>query len=271
VDKADPSASLTPGPLACILDSVRTDAGTGNGATIVAESPGIGLYAERGLHAALKSAYASRPGARLEVPVSGKIVDVVLPDELVEVQTRNIGAIAEKILHLACVMPVRIVHPIVMETRIERLDPADGSVASSRKSRTRRDFYSLFDELVHASLVVASPNVRFDVVLVSVREVRVRDGSGSWRKRGDRVLSRDLAGILSTTSLDTRADWLALIPASLEEPYESASLGTALGIAAPRARKILYTFARAGLLREAGKAGRRKLYLKAISDEGTRQ
>jgi len=227
---------------------------------MVAESPGIGLFSERGLHAAMKAIYASRPGARLEARVAGKIVDVVLPDELVEVQTRNIGSISDKILHLACVMPVRIVHPIVVETLIERIDPADGSVASSRRSKTRRDFYSLFDELVHAPLVVASPNVRFDVALVRVRELRIRDGSGSWRKRGDRVLSRDLEGVVSTTSLDGRSDWLAIIPATLAEPYESAALGAALGIAAQRARKILYTFARAGLLQTAGKSGNKKLY-----------
>lgn len=227
---------------------------------MVAESPGIGLYAERGLHAALKAVYASRPGARLEVRVAGKVVDVVLPDEFVEVQTRNIGAISDKILHLACIKPVRIVHPIVVETIIERIDPGDHSLASTRKAKTRRDFYSVFDELVHAPLVIASPNVRFDVVLVRVRELRVRDGSGSWRKRGDRVLSRDLAGIITTTSLDTRADWLALIPATLAAPYESAALGSALEISVQRARKVLYSFARAGLLREAGKTGNRKLY-----------
>ncbi len=231
----------------------------------VAESPGIGLYAERGLHAALKAAYGARAGARVEAAVAGRVVDVVLPDELVEVQTRNIGAIAEKILHLACVMPVRIVHPIVVETLVERLDPEDGSLVSSRRARTRRDFYSLFDELVRASIVIASPNVRFDVVLVRVRELRVRDGSGSWRRRGDRVLSRDRLEGVSTTSLDCRADWLALIPAALAEPYDSGMLGEALGIPAMRARKLLYAFARAGLLVPAGKAGKRKLYGRAGS------
>ncbi len=227
----------------------------------VAESPGIGLYSERGLHSALKSVYASQPGARLEAAVAGRIVDVVLPDELVEVQTRNIGAISEKILHLACVMPVRVVHPIVVETEIERLDPADGSATSTRRAKPRRDFFSLFDELVHATLLVASPNVRFDVIMVRVREQRVRDGSGSWRKKGDRVVSRDLLEIISTTSIDTRTDWLGLIPDSLPAPYESAALGKALGIHASRARKILYTYAKAGLLREDGKTGKRKLYV----------
>lgn len=245
---------------ACILIAVEREPEPSYGATIVAESPGIGLYAERGLHAALKVAYASAPGARLEVRIAGKVVDVALPDEVVEVQTRNIGSIAEKVLHLACVVPVRIVHPVVVETIIERIDPADGSVASSRRAKTRKDLYSAFDELVRAPLVVASPNVRFDIALVRVRELRVRDGSGSWRRRGDRVLSRDLECVVGTTSLDTRDDWLALIPASLAEPYDSVALGAALGIGSVRARKILYTYAKAGLLSVTGKAGNRKLY-----------
>lgn len=232
---------------------------------VAAESPGIGLYAERGLHAALKDRYAREPGARVEARVAGKVVDVVLPDELVEVQTRNLGSIAEKILHLACVMPVRLVHPIVVENVIVRVDPADGSAGAPRRSRTRRDFYSLFDELVRAPLLVASPNVRLEVVLVRVRELRVRDGTGSWRRRGDRVLSRDLDEVLGVTSLDGRDDWLAIIPPGLAQPYDSASLGDALGVAAARARKILYAYAKAGLLEEAGKSGNRKLYRVPLS------
>jgi hypothetical protein len=260
VDKPDRDRRLTRGLSTGILQDVDSETDPSSGFSIIAESPGIGLYAERGLHAALKAAYATGPGARMEVKVAGKVVDVALPDEVVEIQTRNIGSIAEKVLHLACIIPVRIVHPVVVETIIERLDPADGSVASSRRARTRKDLYSVFDELVRAPLVVASPNVRFDVALVRARELRVRDGSGSWRRRGDRVLSRDLDCVVETTSLDTRDDWLALIPASLLEPYDSVTLGAALGIPAARARKILYTYARAGLLRAVGKAGNRKLY-----------
>jgi hypothetical protein len=37
-------------------------------------------------------------------------------------------------------------------------------------------------------------------------------------------------------------------------------VGKALGISSERARKVLYCLARAGLLTECGKEGRRKLY-----------
>ncbi|TFG80800.1 MAG: hypothetical protein E4H20_10720 [Spirochaetales bacterium] len=227
---------------------------------LAAESPGIGLYAETGLHDALKRRYASAPGARLEVRIAGKVVDVALPDELVEVQTRNLGSIADKILHLACLMPVRIVYPVVVEKIIIRRNPSDGEILSTRRYTGRKDFYSVFDELVRAPLIVASPNVRLDIVLVRTREERVRDGSGSWRKRGDRVLSRELDEVINTRSLDTRDDWLALIPPDLLQPWDSGTLGSALNIDAQRARKILYTFRRAGLLELGSRIGRLKMY-----------
>lgn len=227
------------------------------------EKPGIGVYAETGLHAALKAVYAARsPEARVEACVAGKIVDVVLPDEFVEVQTRDLHSLVGKVLALADLKPVRIVHPVLAEKLIERLDPKSGSLVSRRQSPAHRDIYSVFDELVHASRLVADPKIRFDIVFVRAIEQRVRDGAGSWRRRGDRILSRELAEIISTKSFTTRADWLALIPNDLAEPYDSTRLGDALAIGSHRARKIIYTFAKAGLLQEIDRQGRHKRYIR---------
>ena len=230
---------------------------------LVAEAPGIGLYSETGLHASLKAKYATAPGARLEVRVGGRVVDVVLPDEFVEIQTRSLGSITTKILRLACVGPVRVVHPIAISTTIRRINPESGELQSERRSSARRDLYSAFDELVKASDLVASPNITVDFVLVSVIETRIKDGSGSWRRRGDRIVARELEAVLETHSLESRKDWLGLIPSTLEQPYDSETLGWALGIQPVRARKILYTYCRAGLLRESGLRGRRKQYMVA--------
>jgi hypothetical protein len=227
---------------------------------LVAENPGIGLYSETGLHASLKARYATAPEARMEVRVAGRVVDVVLPEGFVEIQTRSLGSVATKIMRLACVGPVRVVHPIAVSTTIRRIDPGSGELQSERRSNARRDLYSAFDELVRASDLVASPNVTLDFVMVRVVETRIKDGSGSWRRRGDRVMARELEEILETRSLESREDWLGLIPSTLAQPYDSETLGWALGIQPVRARKMLYTFCRAGLLREAGLRGRRKLY-----------
>ena len=231
---------------------------------LVAERSGINLYSEHSLHARHK-VYLAGPGDRLEVPVDGKVVDLVRADgELVEVQTGRLGNIVPKVLALADRgHRVRVVHPIPVEREIRRLDPKTEELLSVRKSPKRGDIYSLFDELVQAKGLIASRNVTVEVMLVRSAEIKIRDGSGSWRRRGDRTVDRELVEVLSSRCFRTRGQWLALIPKALPAPWSSSALGEALGIDADRARKILYCLAREGLLAEAGKDGRRKTYVAA--------
>ena len=226
-----------------------------------AEREGINLYSEHSLHARLKELLAE-PGDRLEVAVEGRVVDLVKADgELVEVQTSSLAKIVPKVLALAAAgRKVRVVHPIAAETTIRRLDPLTEELVSVRKSPKRGDLWSLFDELVRAPGLIAAPNVAVEALIVRSSVIRVRDGSGSWRRRGDRTEDRLLEEILSSTRLETRKDWLGLIPRGLKAPWSSGALGEALGIPDWRARKLLYCLCRAGLLAESGKEGRRKLY-----------
>jgi hypothetical protein len=230
----------------------------------VAECAGINLYSERSLHAQLKTLLA-RPGDRLEARVGGKVVDLLRADgEIVEVQTGNFGKIADKVLDLAGEgRKVRVVHPVAVEREIRRLDPKTEELSSTRKSPKRGDLYSVFDELVKAPAFIAARNVTVELALVRIAEVKIRDGSGSWRRRGDRIVDRELVELVSSRAFRTKAQWLALIPRSAPAPWSSASLGEALGIGADRARKLLYCYSRAGLIVEAGMDGRRKLYERA--------
>ncbi len=226
-----------------------------------AETEGLNLYSEGSLHAQVKL-WLARPGDRLEAKVDGKVVDLLRADgELVEVQTGSLGKIVPKVLALAAAgHRVRVVHPIAAETSIRRLDPKTGELLSTRRSPKHGDLYSLFDELVRAAGLIAARNVAVELLLVRAVETRTRDGTGSWRRRGDRNLDRELAEVLSSRVLRTRGQWLALIPKDLDPPWTSASLGAALGIESWRARKILYCFTREGLLVEAGKESRLKTY-----------
>ncbi|HUX41094.1 MAG TPA: hypothetical protein VMV83_08035 [Rectinemataceae bacterium] len=233
-----------------------------------AETEGINTFAESALHASLKS-WLARPGDRLEVSLDGKIVDLLRADgECVEVQTKRLDRIVPKVLSLARQRPVRVVHPVLAAYSIIRLDPATGEVESERKGPRRGDLWSVFDELVMSSGLIAARNVTVEVLLVKAREIRTRDGKWTWRKKGDRVLSRELVEVLESRSLRGRSGWLGLLPRDLAWPCDSASLGEALGIGGERARKVLYCYAKAGLLVEAGKQGRRKAYELAKAPSG---
>lgn len=236
------------------------------GPDMVAERSGINLYSEHSLHDQLKRHLAGA-GDRLEALVEGRVVDLVRADgELVEVQTGSLGKIVPKVLSLAAKgHRVRVVHPVSTLREIRRLDPTTHELLSVRKSPKRGDLYSIFDELVKAAGLIASRNVTVEVLLVRTAEVKTKDGSGSWRRRGDRTVDRELLEVLSTRSFRTRGQWLALIPKRLPSPWTSAALGEALGIEPFRARKILYCLARAGLLAEAPKEGRLKAYEPAVA------
>jgi hypothetical protein len=230
----------------------------------VAERAGINLYSEYSIHAQLKERLAC-PGDRLEAVVAGRVVDLVKADgELVEVQTRNLRMIVPKVLALAAAgHRVRVAHPIAAETLIRRLDPTTGKLLSERRSPKRGELWDLFDELVKATRLIALPNVSVEVHMVRVTVIRVRDGSGSWRRRGDRTVDRVLEDLFSSRLLSTREDWLALIPRGLQPPWSSTTLGAALGADPTRARQVLYCLACAGLIAEEGREARRKLYVPA--------
>lgn len=231
------------------------------GAALVAEQSGINLYSEHSLHDQVKRRLAG-PGDRLEAIVDGRVVDLLRADgEIVEIQTRNLSALLPKVRTFAAGgRRVRVVHPIAELLRIRRRDPQSGGLVSERKSPKHGDSWSLFDELVRAPDLIALPGVTVEALLVQATEVRVRDGTGSWWRRGDKTEDRILDRILGGGCWETPEDWLSLIPEGLPPPWSSETLGGALGISPVRARKVLYSLARAGLLEETGRSGRRKLY-----------
>ena len=83
----------------------------------------IGTLNEKPLHASLKKWYAGR-GDRFEVSVDGYVIDLVRDDLLIEIQTRNFGAIKRKLVDLTTRHKVRLVYPIAQQKWIVKLAKA---------------------------------------------------------------------------------------------------------------------------------------------------
>lgn len=220
--------------------------------------PRIGLLAERSLHAALKQ-HLARPGDRLEVPLGGYVIDIVRDDLLIEVQTRHLYAMRPKLRRLLDDHVIRLVHPLPYERWIVRQDAA-GRQLARRKSPKRAAVHDIFSELVRIPDLAAHPNLILDVLLVQEEEIWVDDGRGSWRRQGWSRADRRLLGVVSTITLETPADYLALLPRHLEQPFSNKDLAAALRCAPAIAQKMTYTLRRMDLLEAAGKKGRAILY-----------
>ena len=97
----------------------------------------IGTLNEGSLHAAIKSIY-SEPGDEHEVPLGRFVIDVRRDEMLIEIQTRSFRSMAKKLDHVLPDHPLLLVHPIAVDTYLER--PG----AKPRKSPKRGSIYTLF-------------------------------------------------------------------------------------------------------------------------------
>jgi hypothetical protein len=222
---------------------------------------GIGTLQENSLHADLKRWYAL-PEDQLEVQRSGYVIDICRGDLLVEIQTRNFSAIRRKLERLCEQNPVRLVHPIAQERWIVKQPVLEQGKVVRRKSPRRGTIEHIFIELVRLPHLILNPNFSVDVLLTREEEIRVDDGLGSWRRQGWSIQDRRLLEVTGQTLLSSRADYQALLPASLPAVFTTRDLAAALGQPLNLAQKMAYCFRKIGLLRLLGKRGRSLLYEK---------
>ena len=106
------------------------------------------------------------------------------------------------------------------------------------------------------------------MLLIQKEEVRCDDGKGSWRRKGLSIADRRLIEVLSRHVFKESADFLALLPSDLPDPFSTEELG--VGIGQPRwlTQKMAYCLRNMGAIEIVGKNGNSILY--SISSLGTR-
>ena len=223
----------------------------------------IGTLNEKPLHAALKQWYAQADDLT-EVPVDGYTVDIVRGDLLIEIQTRNLSAIKRKLTALVEHHPVRLVYPIAQDKWIVRLSKNGKTVLGRRKSPKRGTVELVFEELVFIPQLLAHPNFSLELLLIQEEETRHYDGTRNWRRKGWGTHQRKLLQVVSRRLFETPADMLALIPASLVEPFTTAQLAEAKGQPLWLAQKMAYCLRAMGAIVIVGKHGRHVLYARAL-------
>jgi hypothetical protein len=222
---------------------------------------------EGSLHAALKARYAAAiPGALVEAAVDGFVVDVVGPDELVEIQTASFASARRKLERLVASRRVVLVYPIAIERWLVSVD-RDGLLLGRRRSPKRGLALDLFDELVSLPALIAHPNFRIELALVVEEEIRgpIPEGARYRHPRRWQRLDRRLLEVIATTRLDTSADLLALLPSGLSEPFTSADIVGSTGRSKRLAMRAVYCLERCGAIERLGRQGRHVAYARVRS------
>jgi len=219
---------------------------------------GIGEFNQTDLHEQLKYLYAGNAG-QTEVDVDGFIVDVLLPGEIIEIQTRHLGKIRKKIEALRRLHDVRVVYPVAMATSIVKI-ARDGSVISQRRSPKRGRLESAFREIASIADLLPHRSVTIEVALVNVTEFRRDDGQGSWRRRGVSIVGRKLESIAEVHRFMTGGDYLSILPEGLELEFTNRDLCNSAGWRYATAQPVTSALRKMGLIEISGKSGRETLY-----------
>jgi hypothetical protein len=135
---------------------------------------------------------------------------------------------------------------------IEVYDEA-GKRLYRRKSPRRGSIWDIFYELVYAPELPFTPNLIIELVLVDAAEKRVRDGKGSWRRRGVSIHDRQLLAVHDRFKLKRRSDYKRFVPFKKNEEFTSALLGNKAGINIALAQKTLYVLTKIGIVEKIGK------------------
>lgn len=233
--------------------------GTPDDTLSIAEEQGINLMNEGSLHAAIKEWYACS-GDRFEVKVGNSIVDIVRDDVLIEIQTGSFSAIRQKLRRLVKSQPVRLVYPIASEKWIVYVPETYDEVISRRKSPKRGKVSDLFYELVRMPDMINEDNFTLEVLMISMEEIRCRDGKGSWRRNGVSIVDRKLVEVVEQIRFNSKEDFIALIPHTLRQPFTNKSLAQSLAISTKNAQKMTYCLKKMEAVKEVGKEGRAWLY-----------
>ncbi len=215
----------------------------------------IGTLNEGSLHASLKNWY-QQPGDKLEVEVSGYVIDLVQDDRLIEIQTANFSQISTKIERLIRLYPLKLVYPIAQFKWLCQ-------DSHRRKSPKRGKWLHLFDELIAIPKLLMEDNFSLEVILVEMEEQR---SSSKTHKKGWKVIERRLVKVIEEVVINRPSQLAELtLPKTLPNLFSTADLSNELKIRRRLAQRICYCLRQMGEILPLSKNGNSILYTRKIT------
>lgn len=210
------------------------------------------------LHLALQQHYAGADGA-VEALVEGFRADALREGVIYEIQTGSFGSIREKLRRLLERHPVVLVYPVPESKVIVYVD-GEGREVSARRSPRHGAVTDVFEQLLHLHDLPRHRRLSLEIVVTHERELRRRDGMGSWRRQGVSLLGRELVEILTVQRFEHPRELAALLPAELPREFTVAELREAMKLRRGTAAKMAYALCKLGVIKHVGKRGNAFVY-----------
>lgn len=223
---------------------------------------GIGTLSEKSVHAVLKR-YFSEDTECTEIKVGGYVADIVGKDGIIEIQTRSVWRLQEKLQAFLPVCRVTVVYPVEAVKYIQWTDPETGELLQKRRSPKKLGIYDGIAELYGIRTLLSNENLRVCFAVIETLEMRLKTGAKRGRAKAKEKLDKIPTAMTNEIYFENANDYAGLLPKSLGEEMTAAEFSTASGISRELASKCLSVLCAAGALELIGKRGRTNLYKRA--------
>lgn len=223
----------------------------------------IGTLGEKTLHAVMKC-YFEPDEQYHEIKIGSYFADICRADEIIEIQTKQFHRLRDKLDAFLPNWQVTVVYPIAATKWLIWIDEETGEATKPHRSPKRRTPFEAFIELYRIKAYLGNPNLRVLLPMLQVEEYRLRDGWSRDKKRGSHCSDRIPVGIEEEVLLTGPADYAALLPGALPEPFTSADLAKNAHISVRLAQTTLNVLTCLDAVERVGREGNRILYQKAL-------
>ncbi len=224
-------------------------------------SGSIGTLSEKTLHSALK--YYLEPCDDFhEVAVGKYVADIMRDGCITEVQTRTFSRIFTKLDAFLKEYPVTLVFPIAKTRRFFLVSSESGETGDIKISPRHGNVYDIFKELYKIKPLLLCENFYLHIILLDLTEERRTVKKSRRNHKGYELYERIPNSIEEEIFIDSRSDYKALIPNTLQEPFTSADFAKAIKRPRSVASTALNILDYVGAVKRIGKIKNTYLYEK---------
>ncbi len=199
---------------------------------------GIGTLSEKTLHAVLKLYYEPDEDKH-EVAMSGYYADIYNDKGIIEIQTRQLNKLRDKLSVFLQDYHVTVVYPLPFNKWLSWVNPDNGEVQGRRKSPRHFTEYDAFYELYKIKSYLKNPNLSINLVLMDMEEYKLLNGWSYDKKRGSTRYDRVPVGIRRIVKFDRIEDYMQLVTADLKEDFTVKDFAMAAGVSVEASRYTL--------------------------------
>lgn len=219
----------------------------------------IGTLGEKSLHAILKH-YFEPYSENHEIKLGSFYADIVGQDGIMEIQTKGVYRLKEKLTYFLAVSRVTLIIPVINQRKLIWIDPDSGEVTPGRTTKRAGSLFDALCELGGISELLSQRNLSVCVVMLDVCDYKLLDGRGEKRKLRATKFDRIPEELVAEVYLNISEDYWQLITENFPECFTAAELQKFTKKKSRDCYQAIKAMEAVGLCRFSGTRGRSREY-----------